>query len=132
MSNLRRRHGTVPAYGKANSQYETEFEPGTGTIWGYFNPRGEPVLQPRPAEGHRRARRAARRRQGGAVEVDGQLYQVSYYVLASRSPRVFNVGGDLALFVMLIKAGDREAIANYAGCASTTCTGASPTSAARR
>jgi DSF synthase len=35
-------------------------------------------------------------------------------VLASRSPRVFNVGGDLGLYAMLIKAGDREAIANYA------------------
>jgi DSF synthase len=35
-------------------------------------------------------------------------------VTASRIPGIFNVGGDLALFAMLIKAGDREALAQYA------------------
>ena len=32
----------------------------------------------------------------------------------SRAPRVFNLGGDLALFVLLIKARDRDALAHYA------------------
>src|SRR6266446_10464889 len=32
----------------------------------------------------------------------------------SRTPRVFNLGGDLALFVLLIKARDRDALAHYA------------------
>src|SRR5207249_864252 len=40
MSNLRDAVGLCIPYGKANSQYETEFEPATGTIWGYFKPRG--------------------------------------------------------------------------------------------
>ena len=40
MSNLRDAVGLCLPYGKTNSQYETEFEPATGTIWGYFNPRG--------------------------------------------------------------------------------------------
>ena len=53
-------------------------------------------------------------RNGGKVEVDGALHQVNHYVTASRIPGVFNVGGDLALFAMLIKAGDREALAHYA------------------
>jgi DSF synthase len=35
-------------------------------------------------------------------------------VLGSRTPRVFNLGGDLALFVLLIKARDRDALAHYA------------------
>jgi DSF synthase len=39
---------------------------------------------------------------------------VDYYVTGSRVPRVFNLGGDLALFVLLIKARDREALAHYA------------------
>ena len=48
----------------------------------------------------------------GAVEVDGQLCQDEHTTSSRRaSPRIFNVGGDLALFSMLIKAGDREAIA---------------------
>ena len=39
MSNLRDAVGLCLPYGKTNSQYETEFEPATGTVWGYFNPR---------------------------------------------------------------------------------------------
>jgi DSF synthase len=53
-------------------------------------------------------------RNGGKVEVEGALHEVNYYVTASRTPGIFNVGGDLALFSMLIKAGDRDALANYA------------------
>jgi DSF synthase len=50
----------------------------------------------------------------GKVDVEGALHSVNYYVTASRIPRVFNVGGDLALFSMLIKTQDREALAQYA------------------
>ena len=39
MSNLCDAIGLRMSYGKPGSQYETEFEPATGTIWGYFNPR---------------------------------------------------------------------------------------------
>src|SRR5262245_33811470 len=44
MSNLRDAMGLRMPYGKQGSQFETEFEPGTGTIWGYFNPRGTPCF----------------------------------------------------------------------------------------
>jgi DSF synthase len=113
MSNLRDAMGLCLPYGKTNSQYETEFEPATGTVWGYFNPPGTPcfslgLLKDIAAHDEPLTRNR------GAVEVDGQMCQASHYVLASRSPRVFNVGGDLALFGLLINAGDREAIANYA------------------
>ena len=113
MSNLRDAVGLCLPYGKANSQYETEFEPATGTIWGYFNPRGNLCFSLgllKDIAAHDQPLTA----KCGSVEIDGQIYQPSHYVLASRSPRVFNVGGDLGLFAMLIKAGDREAIANYA------------------
>jgi hypothetical protein len=39
MSNLRDAVGLCIPYGRADSQYETEFEPATGTVWGYFNPK---------------------------------------------------------------------------------------------
>ena len=113
MSNLRDAVGLCLPYGKTNSQYETEFEPATGTIWGYFNPRGNLCFSLgllKDIAAHDQPLTA----KCGSVEIDGQIYQPSHYVLASRSPRVFNVGGDLGLFAMLIKAGDREAIANYA------------------
>jgi DSF synthase len=113
MSNMSDAVGLCLPYGKTNSQYETEYEPATGTIWGYFNPRGNLCFSLgllKDIAAHDQPLTA----KCGAVEVDGQIVQPSHYVLASRSPRVFNVGGDLSLFAMLIKAGDREAIANYA------------------
>ncbi|MGA8054440.1 MAG: crotonase/enoyl-CoA hydratase family protein [Burkholderiales bacterium] len=37
-----------------------------------------------------------------------------YYVVGSKTKGIFNLGGDLALFVLLIKSRDREALAHYA------------------
>ena len=50
----------------------------------------------------------------GRIEIDGEMREVNYYVTSSRTPRVFNLGGDLALFVLLIKSRDREALSHYA------------------
>ena len=40
MSNMNDALGLRMPYGKANTQYQTEFEPATQTVWGYFNPKG--------------------------------------------------------------------------------------------
>ena len=114
MSNLRDATGLCLSYGRAGSQYETQFEPATSTVWGYFNPReGVPcyslgLLKDILEHDQRLVAN------GGKVEVEGGMHPVHYYVTASRVPGIFNVGGDLALFSMLIKAGDREALAHYA------------------
>jgi DSF synthase len=100
-------------YGKANSQYQTEFDPATGTVWGYFKPRGTACYSLgmlKDILGHDEKLVANR----GQIEIDGTLHRVNYYVTGSRVPRVFNLGVDLALFVLLIKARDREALAHYA------------------
>jgi DSF synthase len=113
MSNLRDAVGLCLPYGKANAQYETEYEPATSTIWGYFNPRGTACFSLGLLKDIRTHDNALAVN-GGLVEVDGQMSKASYYVLASRAPRVFNLGGDLALFVLLIKSRDRDALAHYA------------------
>jgi DSF synthase len=114
MSNLRDAMGLCIPYGRENSQYETEFEPATGTVWGYFNPReGAPCYSLgllKDILEHDQKLVAHK----GQVEFDGMLHRVNYYVTASRTPGVFNVGGDLALFSMLIRTQDREALAQYA------------------
>lgn len=51
---------------------------------------------------------------GGKVLVNGTLQPVEYFVAGSDLPGVFNLGGDLALFVLLIKARDKEALRYYA------------------
>lgn len=114
MSNLRDAMGICIPYGNANSQYETEFEPATGTIWGYFNPRdGVPCFSLgllKDIAAHDEALTVHR----GRVPLDGEMYQANYYIAASRTRGVFNMGGDLSLFALLIRAGDRNAIAQYA------------------
>jgi DSF synthase len=113
MSNLRDAVGLCVPYGRPNSQYETEFEPATGTVWGYFNPRGTAcyslgLLKDILAHDQQLAAN------GGQVDIEGVSQAVNYYVTGSRVPKVFNLGGDLALFVLLIKSRDRDALAHYA------------------
>ena len=113
MSNLRDAVGLCVPYGRPNSQYETEFEPATGTIWGYFKPRGTAcfslgLLKDILAHDQELVTNGCR------LALDGTDHAANYYVTSSRVPRVFNLGGDLALFVLLIKARDRDALAHYA------------------
>ena len=98
---------------KAYDQLEFEFEPGNGTLWGFMKQRGTPCY-------NLGLLNAARRQgedlaaSGGQVESAGALHKVNYFVAASRVPKVFNLGGDLALFLLLIKSRDREALSHYA------------------
>jgi DSF synthase len=114
MSNLRDTVGLRIPYGRPDSQYETEFEPASATLWGYFNPKDMP-----PCFSLRLLRDIAEHEESffanrGRVVLGAERFEVSHYVVGSRSPGVFNMGGDLALFAMLIKTQDRAALANYA------------------
>jgi len=113
MSNLCDVIGLRMAYGKPQSQYETEYEAATRTIWGYFNPRDAACFSVGLLKDIA-AHDAAFAERAGRVEIAGETCTPSHYVLASRTRGVFNMGGDLALFAMLIRAQDREAIASYA------------------
>jgi DSF synthase len=113
MSNMRDAFGLRLPYGKKTSQYLTEFDPATRTIWGYFQPKGTPCFSLALLKDIRRHDEALAAN-GGKVEIGGEMCKANHYVLASRTPRVFNLGGDLALFVLLIKARDRDALAHYA------------------
>jgi len=101
------------AYGRKNSQYEVEFDPETGTIWGFFNPRGTPCFS-LGLLADIRAHDSTLEANKGQVVHEGCLHKANYYVAGSRTPKVYNLGGDLALFVLLIKSRDREALAHYA------------------
>ena len=113
MSNLRDAVGLCVPYGRANSQFDAEFEPATGAIWGYMNPRGTPCFNLGLLKDIRE-HDAALERNGGRVLVEDTWHEARYYVGCSRTPHVYNLGGDLALFMLLIKARDGEALAHYA------------------
>ena len=113
MSNMKDAVGLRHAYGKAPSQLETEFDPATGTLWGYMNPRGTPCFTLGLLK-EIREHDAELEANGARVLAGGEWQPVRYYVGGSRTPGVFNLGGDLALFLLLMKARDREALARYA------------------
>ena len=113
MSNMNDAIGLRLPYGKPNSQFATEFDPATGTAWGFFNPKGMPCFSLGMLK-DARTHDAQLEANGGLITLDGVSQRVDYYVLGSRHPRAYNLGGDLALFVLLIKSRDREALAHYA------------------
>jgi len=105
--------GLCMPYSRTNSAYETAFEPAISTVWAYLDPKGLPcysleLLKAMIAHDQQLADN------GGRIDFEGEMRKVDYYVTGSRTPGVFNMGGDLSLFVLLIKTGDREALAQYA------------------
>lgn len=113
MSNMNDVVGLRAPCTKTYDQLEFEFEPASGTLWGFMKQRGNACFNLgilKEIRDHDEALSA----NGGAVEFAGELCRVNWYVAASRVPKVFNLGGDLALFLLLIKARDRDALAHYA------------------
>ena len=113
MSNMNDVMGLRIPYGNSNAQFETQYEPANGTVWGYFNPRATPCFSPGMLRDIR-LHDSALSVNGGKVEIAGELNPVHFYVCGSRTPGIFNLGGDLALFSLLIKTRDRDALAAYA------------------
>lgn len=113
MSNMNDAMGLCVPCSEPNSRYESEFEPALGAVWTYLNPAGLPcysleMLKAMIAHDQRLIAN------GGRVEFEGEMRQVNYYITGSRTPGVFNLGGDLSLFALLIKTRDREALTHYA------------------
>ena len=80
---------------KELAESEYEFEPATGTLWGYMRQRGNPcfnlaLLKDIRAVGNELTANS------GHIEFEGAMHKVNTYVAASRVPGVFNLGGDLA------------------------------------
>lgn len=113
MSNLSDAVRLRMAYGKSDSQFSPEFDPVTGTIWGYMTPRGTPCFSLGLLKDIRE-HDAALETDRGLVQVNDEWHQARYYVGASRAPGVYNLGGDLGLFMLLIRTRDRDALSRYA------------------
>ena len=98
--------------GRQDSSYQVEFDPTTSTIWGFFNPSGTPNFS-LALLADIRAHDGELVHNQGRVRFAGELVDAHYYVAASRVPGIYNLGGDLGLFMLLIKTRDREALLNY-------------------
>jgi DSF synthase len=113
MSNMNDAMGLRVRYGNANGQFDTEYDPTGATVWGFMNPKGNPCFSLALLK-EIREHDAALEANGGVITVEGESFPVRYYVGASRAERAYNLGGDLGLFMLLIKVHDRTALARYA------------------
>src|SRR6267143_3198972 len=94
-------------------QIEVKFDPENAVAWTFLKPSGVPCFNLGILE-ELRAHDSAIEANGGRLLYKGDLRQIRYRVGASKVKNVFNLGGDLALFVQLIKSQDRDALMHYA------------------
>ncbi len=96
--------------GNSYQQMSTRFDADYGALWCYMDPKPRPCFSPALlAEIGRFVSAVGHVNQGGGG--DGP---VRFTVLASRSPGIFSLGGDLALFVESARAKNRDALRRYA------------------
>lgn len=94
------------------SQVETRLDPEFGVFWAFMNPRPRACITHEVLADLREVI-ATLTVDSGYVFDAGQRHRVQYGVIASRTPRVFNLGGDLALFRSAIRSQDHNALLSY-------------------
>lgn len=81
-------------------------------IWGYFKPSKRPCFSPTILKEAKSIMKGIIRYYEAGV--DDENFPVRYAILASHTPGVFNLGGDLNLFIELIKRKNKELLLEYA------------------
>lgn len=95
------------------TQISTRFDPDCGALWTLMDPEDVPCFTPdllNELHHHHQSIENC----GGNILVAGKLHPIRYSVVASHTPGVFNLGGQLALFSQLIRDGDRQSLMQYA------------------
>ncbi|MCB1182461.1 crotonase/enoyl-CoA hydratase family protein [bacterium] len=94
-------------------QLDVEYDPDQKAVWYHLAPHSRPCFNlDLLGELKDFQDRLVAMNRGG--EGDPATLPVRYTVLASRTPGVFNLGGDLQLFAGLIRAQDRDGLFHYA------------------
>jgi DSF synthase len=91
----------------ALEQLDVSWEPALGTLWTFMRPRGRPSYNPDLLEDFHAWQR-------GILAMFGDRpADLRYLLLGSRTPGVFNLGGDLNLFAAKIRERNRDALVAY-------------------
>jgi DSF synthase len=88
-------------------QLEVTWEEQTGALWTFMRPRNRPSYNPDLLEDFHAWQR------GIVAAYEHRPDELKYLLLGSRTPGVFNLGGDLDLFAAKIRARDRQALVAY-------------------
>jgi DSF synthase len=107
-----RRGGRIDPSELAFSELEIRYEEQDRIFWQFMRPDGRPSYTLGLLRDMRQALQCIDRLFAEADSAGDQ--PINYVVLASRMPGIFNLGGDLPLFVDLIRAGNSEALRSYA------------------
>ena len=102
------RYLTIPQL----NQVETRFDPEFGVYWAFMNPKPRACFTTQLLQELHGYINSITENHGAMLH-DGEMHKIRYGVLASKSPRVFNLGGDLSLFRSAIRSTDREALVEY-------------------
>ncbi|MCM0044134.1 MAG: crotonase/enoyl-CoA hydratase family protein [Burkholderiaceae bacterium] len=94
-------------------QVDVAYDPALQTLWTYMKPIGVPCFNQDMLEELYFGAGELQRHQGKHAHGDAWV-AVDFSVIASRRPGIFSLGGDLKLFLNLIRERDREGLLNYA------------------
>jgi len=94
-------------------QLDVRYDPENSAFWTYMKPTGAPCFNMGLLK-EIRANDEAFELNNGFVLYEGEPRRAHYHIVASKIKGTFNLGGDLGLFVLLIKSRDRDALFRYA------------------
>lgn len=104
----------IVATGKRHyQQTDVDYDPDRKILWTVMKPMGVPCCNQHMVEEFHHSFRQLQA-SGGDILHEGEWHPVHYSIVASRHPTVFNLGGDLALFLTLIRSRNRDALDHYA------------------
>lgn len=95
------------------SQLEIEYQSDLNTLFSWMNPEPRPCFTPTLLAEFERSENLLELHQGH-INYEGAPARVGCVVFGNKSPGVFNLGGDLNMFVQAIMRQDRSAIHAYA------------------
>ena len=88
-------------------QLEVSWDEACGALWTFMRPRGRPSFNPEMLDDFHAWQR------GILAMFSDRPHDLRYLLLGSRTPGVFNLGGDLNLFLGKIRDSDRQALIAY-------------------
>ena len=101
--------GTLDSY----KQLEIEFDGELKSLFSWMNPAPRPCFNSGMVDEITRSEKLLESHQGW-INDRGHPQRVDWVVFGSRVPGVFNLGGDLGMFIQAIMRKDRELLADYA------------------
>ena len=107
---------TSDIYSPPRRQYQQivqEYNPALKALWTTMNPINIPCFNQDLVEELHHSFHLLDEHHG-TYFYENEWHPVNYCVIGSRHPRIFNLGGDLALFINLIRQRDRDALMHYA------------------